>query len=157
MDTSHAALAAQGFEILGSDGATAATVVPPGFSTLLDPKRIEMRTWAMSSLVLTQTRFGPTSGYTANWCDAPHWGLVTAGRLAIEFEDDVEILGTGDVYHCPAGPPVHRIEAADPASVVDLTPIDVLAGPGRISLWRRRASERLNAGEAGEIAVAGLG
>jgi quercetin dioxygenase-like cupin family protein len=157
VDTSDAALTAHGFELVGPDAAGAATVVPPSFASLLDPKRIEVRTWAMSSLVLTQTRFGPTSGYTSNWCDAPHWGLVTEGRLAIEFEDDIEILGAGDVYHCPAGPPGHRIEAADPASIVDLTPLDALAGPGRISLWRRQASERLHPGEAGEIAVAGLG
>ena len=48
---------------------------------------------------------GERSGYTTDWCDAPHWGLVTNGQMAIEWEDDVEILSSGDIFHCPAGPP----------------------------------------------------
>ena len=31
----------------------------------------------MSSFVMTRVRMGERSGYTAGWCDAPHWGLVT--------------------------------------------------------------------------------
>ncbi len=79
---------------------------------------------------MTRVRMGERSGYTTGWCDAPHWGLVTAGRMAIEWEDDVEILSTGDIFHCPAGPPGHRLEAADPATFVDLTPVAAL-GDGR--------------------------
>ena len=63
---------------------------------------------------------------------------MTAGRLAIEWEDDVEILSSGDIFHCPAGPPGHRLEAADPATFVDLTPIAALAGGAR---WRNGVAE----------------
>ena len=91
----------------------------------------------MSSYLMTRVRMGERSGYTTGWCDVPHWGLVTAGRMAIEWEDDVEILSTGDIFHCPAGPPGHRLEAADPATFVDLTPIAALADGGRVAEWRR--------------------
>ena len=110
----------------------------------------------MSRFVLTQARFGPGSGYTSEWCDAPHWGLVTAGRIAIEWEDDLEIVAAGDVYHCEGGPPGHRLEAADPASIVDLTPTDRLGG--RLAAWRRAAARSPGAPDRDEpIAIAGLG
>ena len=47
---------------------------------------------------------GERSGYTTGWCDAPHWGLVTAGRMAIEWEDDVEILSSGRHLPLPGRP-----------------------------------------------------
>lgn len=157
-DTSDAALAAQGFELLGPDGPGDATVIPVAVAPMLGEREIDVRTWSMSSLVLTQARFGPGSGYTTNWCDAPHWGMVTAGRLAIEWEDDVEILSAGDVYHCPAGPPGHRLEAADPASIIDLTPLDAHEATKRIATWRQRPGETGLVSVASEpIAVAGLG
>jgi quercetin dioxygenase-like cupin family protein len=83
---------------------------------------------------------------------------VTAGSLAIEWEDDIEILAAGDVFWCPGGPPGHRLEAADPAAIIDLTPADALTGDGRLVTWRRRpfqAAIRADTEEA--IAVAGLG
>lgn len=157
MDTSDASLAAQGFELVAADQIGAATVVPGSIEPLDEPNRIDARSWSMSGFVLTQARFGQGSGYTTEWCDAAHWGLVTAGRLAIEWEDDIEILAAGDVYHCPGGPPGHRLEAADPASVVDLTPTDTPAA-GRIAAWRIRPAELADDGASGApIAVAGLG
>ena len=116
-----------------------------------------LRTAYSDSLVLTEARFGPTSGYTAGWCDAPHWGLVTDGSIALEFEDSVEILGTGDVYHCPPGPPGHRVEAADPATILDLTPLALLESGRRISPWRRPIPQEAERLEADPIAVASLG
>lgn len=156
-DTSDAALAAQGFEVLSAGELGVATVIPGVATRLLETGRIDARAWTMSSLVLTQARLGPGSGYTADWCDAPHWGLVTSGRLAIEWEDDIEIVTAGDVYHCPAGRPGHRLEAADPATVIDLTPIDALACRGRIAPWRRRAFDLAHASALEPIAVAQLG
>jgi quercetin dioxygenase-like cupin family protein len=99
---------------------------------------------------------GERSGYTSGWCDMPHWGMVTAGRLAIEWEDDVEILSPGDVFHCPAGPPGHRLQAADPATLVDLTPVRAFDTTARTADWRqapRPATKR----PTGGIAVAALG
>lgn len=156
--SSHAAFAAQGFEVLGPEVLGEATVLPAAVAPLLDARRIDSRTWSMSSLVLTRAHFGPGSGYTTDWCDAPHWGLVTAGRLAIEWEHDIEILAAGDVYHCPAGPPGHRFEAADPASILDLTPLDAFSDAKRIAPWRRRASELARPSGIGwPIAVAEVG
>jgi quercetin dioxygenase-like cupin family protein len=98
---------------------------------------------------------GERSGYTSGWCDAPHWGLVTDGQMAIEWEDDIEILSSGDIFHCPAGPPGHRLEAADPATFLDLTPVAALAG-GRVADWRRAADIDDRPPSRG-IAVAALG
>jgi quercetin dioxygenase-like cupin family protein len=135
LDASEAALEARGFEVLGRGPATEATVIPVTMRPLLDPKQIDVRAWPMSSLVMTQARFGPGSGYTTDWCDAPHWGIVTAGGIAIEWQNDIEVLAAGDVFHCPAGPPGHRLEAADPASIIDLTPIES-ARLARVARWR---------------------
>ena len=102
----------------------------------------------MSGYVLSRVRMGERSGYRAAWCDAPHWGIVTSGSLAIEWEDDVEVLAAGDVFHCPAGPPGHRAEAADPATFLDLTPLSAFEGGGRLSDWRRGAEGVLRDTEA---------
>ena len=157
VDASDTALEAQGFEILGSKPLSAATVIPATIRPMPDPRQIDVRAWSMSSMVMTQARFGPGSGYTADWCDAPHWGLVTSGGIAIEWENDIEVLAAGDVYHCPAGPPGHRLEAADPASIIDLTPIES-ARRSRLARWRQwPASPDGSSQQANPIAVAGLG
>ena len=155
-EPTDASLEASGFELLGPQPVAGATLVPAAVQPLDEPNRIEARSWSMSRFVLTQAQFGPGSGYTSEWCDAAHWGLVTAGRLAIEWEDDLEILAAGDVYHCPGGPPGHRLEAADPASIVDLTPVDQTGG--RIADWRGRTVRAAEPSDLGApIAVAGLG
>jgi quercetin dioxygenase-like cupin family protein len=135
LDVSDATLAAQGFELLQARAPV--TVAPAIPARHVDAGRIEAETWPMPPYAMSRARMGLASGYTAGWCDAPHWGLVTDGRVTIEWEDDVEILVAGDVFHCPAGPPGHRFEAADPATVVDLTPLDSLTGRGRLADWRR--------------------
>lgn len=156
IDTSESALLAQGLEVLGREHLSATTVIPAAIMPLPEPKHIDVRAWPMSSLVMTQARFGPGSGYTTDWCDAPHWGLVTSGGIAIEWQNDIEILAAGDVYHCPAGPPGHRLEAADPASIIDLTPIES-AGQARVAPWRVWPTTSASSGsEADPIAVAGL-
>jgi quercetin dioxygenase-like cupin family protein len=157
VDASDSALAALGYEVLTSEAAGDASIIPAVLEPTVEPRAIDARAWAMSSLVLTQARFGPGSGYTTDWCDQPHWGMVMAGKLAVEWEDDVEILGAGDVYHCPAGPPGHRLEAADPASVVDLTPMSAFSAPMRMATWRRRLPRAAGPTPDGPIAVAGLG
>jgi uncharacterized cupin superfamily protein len=159
VDTDHLPtdheLAVQGFELVTDDEENG-TAVPPIEARAVASGHIETESWTMSGFVLTRVRMGERSGYTSGWCDAPHWGIVTAGRLAIEWEDDVEILGSGDVYHCPAGPPGHRIEAADPATLVDLTPVATLSTTGRLADWRR-GQVLAPAGRSRGIAVAALG
>jgi quercetin dioxygenase-like cupin family protein len=148
-------LAARGFKALSHDAMAATTVVPAIPTRSVPAGQIRIETWPMSSFLMTRVRMGERSGYTSGWCDAPHWGLVTTGRLAIEWEDDVEILSSGDVFYCPAGPPGHRLEAADPATFLDLTPIAALAG-SRIADWRRGATIDQRPPSRG-IAVAALG
>ena len=152
-DLSDEQLVARGFELI-REPATA-TVVPAVPLRRVPTGQIRSESWPMSAYVMTRIRMGERSGYTAGWCDAPHWGLVTEGRMAIEWEDDVEILGKGDIFHCPAGPPGHRLEAADPATLIDLTPIASFETIGRLAEWRRGAD--LAAGPSRGIAVAALG
>jgi hypothetical protein len=142
VDASDAALVERGFELTVGEPGNAAWVIPAIAPPISESREIDARTWRMSSLVLTQARFGPGSGYLTDWCDAPHWGLVTTGRLAIEWEDDIEIVAAGDIYHCPGGPPGHRLEAADPAGIIDLTPVEALGGGGQLAPWRREADAR---------------
>jgi quercetin dioxygenase-like cupin family protein len=154
-EVSDERLAARGFELLASDKVANATIVPAIATREVPVGQIRTETWPMSSFVMTRVRMGERSGYTTGWCDAPHWGLVTDGQMAIEWEDDVEILSSGDIFHCPAGPPGHRLEAADPATFLDLTPIAALAG-ARIADWRRGADVDDRPPSRG-IAVAALG
>jgi quercetin dioxygenase-like cupin family protein len=155
-DASDERLRARGFETLSPDAVTSATIVPAIATRKVPAGQIRSETWAMSSYLMTRVRMGERSGYTTGWCDVPHWGLVVAGRMAIEWEDDVEILSTGDIFHCPAGPPGHRLEAADPATFVDLTPIAALRSGVRLADWRRGADVRSRSASRG-IAVAALG
>lgn len=152
----EAALASQGFEISVGDGSGPRTV-PATSAGLIEPGFIDAESHPMSDLVLTRTRMGASSGYATEWCDVEHWGMVTAGRVAIEWEGDVEILGTGDIYYCPPGPPGHRITAADPATIVDLTPLTALETSTRVADWRRRTfAVTARPDGSGPVAVAAL-
>jgi len=153
-DVSDASLRRQGFEPVA--GPVRATVAPVLSSQEVRSGEIRVDEWRMSGYVMARVRMGERSGFTAGWCDAPHWGLVIAGRLAIEWEDDVEVLSKGDVFHCPPGPPGHRIEAADPATFIDLTPLSAFEGDGRLADWRRRALPSAPRSRGG-IAVTALG
>jgi quercetin dioxygenase-like cupin family protein len=129
-----------GFEIVGSHevDAPAVAVVRPKPERPAAAGEIVADSRRMGEYLFTRARLGTRAGYTSDECDVPHWGLVTSGGLVIEWEDDVEVLRAGDVFYCPAGPPGHRLQAADPAVVLDLTPIDSLAATERIAEWRRR-------------------
>lgn len=153
-DVSDDGLVRQGFEII--ETRVAPTIVPPIPQRKVVAGQIVTESWPMSGFLMTRVRMGERSGFTSGWCDAPHWGIVTDGRFAIEWEDDVEIVSTGEVFHCPGGPPGHRIEAADPATFVDLTEVSVMGGDGRLSDWRRNP-ERVNHPRSRGIAVAALG
>ena len=155
LDVSDERLKAQGFEVVHADDVATTMIVPAIATRRVPTGQIQTEAWPMSLYLMTRVRMGERSGYTTEWCDAPHWGLVTAGRMAIEWEDDIEILSEGDIFHCPAGPPGHRLEAADPATFVDLTPIAALGGSGRLAEWRRDADVRSRPPSRG-IAVAAL-
>ena len=152
-------LADRGYEILGPASASRALPLIAPTTTGRPPRAgvIDGRTSPMPPFALTVVQFGPASGYTADWCDAPHWGLVTGGHLVIEYEHDVEIVAAGDVYHCPAGEPAHRLQAADPATIVDLTPIEAISGGGRVAEWRREALAHATEPPLGDVSVVALG
>jgi len=154
LDTSDDGLRAQGFEIV--QARAAATIVPAIPKRKVEVGQILTESWPMSGFLMTRVRMGERSGYTSGWCDATHWGLVTDGRFTIEWENDVEIVSTGDVFHCPGGPPGHRVEAADPTTFVDLTPIASLQTAGRLTDWRRDWEGSVHPPTRG-IAVAALG
>jgi uncharacterized cupin superfamily protein len=154
MDVSDEQLLARGMELVTNP--RVASVVPALPARRVPAGQIRSESWPMSAYLMTRIRMGERSGYTSGWCDVPHWGLVTEGRLAIEWEDDVEILSKGDIFHCPAGPPGHRLEAADPATVIDQTPIAALETAGRLADWRRATVISPLGGSRG-IAVAALG
>lgn len=103
----------------------------------------------MGDLIFTRSRLGAQAGFAAGHCDVPHWGLVTSGSLAIEWEDDIEVVTAGDVFLAPAGPPGHRIQAADPATIVDFTPVAALEGAPRLATWRRPEIEKALAAKVG--------
>ncbi len=157
MDASEAGLVAQGYEIVET-GEPGTRIVPSTTAVPIEPGDVDADAHLMSNLVLSRVRMGTTSGFTSPWCDGEHWGMVAAGRVAIEWEDDIEVLGTGDIYYCPPGPPGHRITAADPATLVDLTPMTSLESTTRLAEWRRPMLDlaRPPGGAAGPVAVAAL-
>jgi quercetin dioxygenase-like cupin family protein len=153
-DVSEEHLRSRGFEIVAHP--EAGPIVPVMTRRRIAVGEVRGESWRMPPFVMSRVRMGERSGYTQNWCDAPHWGIVTEGRLAIAWEDDVEILSKGDIFYCPAGPPGHRMEAADPATFIDLTPISALESDGRVADWRRRVDFDRETTRRG-IAVAALG
>jgi quercetin dioxygenase-like cupin family protein len=137
-------LHAAGFEVARSFsgvGPRAVAVVQPRPSRPPSAGEILAESRRMGHLLLTRTRLGRRAGYTTQLCDQPHWGVVTLGSIAIEWEDDVEVVGAGDAFHCPEGPPGHRIEAAEAAAIIDFTPIDAVRSGQRVAGWRARAAE----------------
>jgi mannose-6-phosphate isomerase-like protein (cupin superfamily) len=102
--------------------------------------QIEAESSLMGDWLLCATRFGGVSGYTTSWCDQPHWGIVIHGTVAIEWESEMEIVSAGEAYYCPPGPPGHRIEVTDAATIMDFTPVEAMIRPGRVADWRPRIS-----------------
>ena len=138
------ALRAAGFEVIRPDADSArrpAAIVQPGPERPPDQGSLVAASRRMGDLLYTRTRLGPRAGYTSAPCDLQHWGIVLAGSVAMEWEDSVEVLGAGDAFYCPPGPPGHRLLAADPAIVADFTPVAALSETGRVSSWRVAAVE----------------
>jgi quercetin dioxygenase-like cupin family protein len=158
-DVTDAGLRAKGFEIVSDmpgPSRGVAPVIDPG-SLPVELGEIRTSGTQMGNQLFCQTRFGPRSGYASPFCDLEHWGLVTAGNIAIEWENDIEVLTAGDVFYCPPGPPGHRFQAADPSATVDFTPLDAFARGGRVVEWRRAlATTRARKDKRREVKVAPL-
>ncbi|HEY0443233.1 MAG TPA: hypothetical protein VGC90_03330 [Candidatus Limnocylindrales bacterium] len=145
-DFTDEGLAAAGYDVVsGRAGAQPRAVVPRVGSGQPPAQRGEVATHAtlMGDVVMCQTRFGPRSGFTSRFCDLEHWGLVTAGSMAIESEEDVEVVTAGDVFYCPPGPPGHRFTAADAAASIDFTPVAAFERGGRVVPWRAEVAASL--------------
>ena len=131
IDESPEALQARGIEVLSRVGPPPPR---PGTMRVVGSRsrtialgQIETETAVMGDWLFRRSTFGPQSGYAEPWCDLPHWGFVLDGNMVLHWESqDLELLGPGDVYHCPGGPPGHRMEVADSALVVDYTPMSAL-------------------------------
>jgi hypothetical protein len=153
IDESPEALRARGVELVRRVPVPAA---PPAAVKVIGARtskatvgQVETESAEMGDWLFTRTSFGPLSGYTDGWCDLPHWGLVLEGDLVLRWEDGaLELLGPGDAYHTPAGPPGHRLEVADVASVVDYTPISAVQDTGQrqaprlVAAWAARNRRR---------------
>ncbi len=101
---------------------------------------IEAEIAPMGSWTCMRVTYAALSGFTTGWCDLPHWGLVLSGEIVHESEGGVELLTAGDIYWVPPGPPGHRFEVADAATVLDYTPTAALLGPGRRPPYRAAAA-----------------
>lgn len=141
-----AALAAAGFEPVrrSADVTGIVSLVSPRPERQPGEGEILAESRRMGEWLFTRARFGRRAGYTSTLCDLPHWGLVLAGSLAVETEDGVEVLGAGDVFRCEAGPPGHRLQAAEPAVILDYTPVEAIERPAphaaRVVDWRMAAA-----------------
>ena len=134
IDDSPETLAARGVEILSRVGPPpprpSSVRVAGRRSRTIAGGHIETETAVMGSWLFRRSTFGPQSGYAEPWCDLPHWGLVLDGNVVLHWENqELELLGPGDVFHCAGGPPGHRMEVADAAVIVDYTPVDSLDDP----------------------------
>jgi len=159
VDDSPEALQARGIEVVRR---VASLPAPPssirvagGRTRTAASGRIETETAVMGDFLFTRSTFGHQSGYAETWCDLPHWGLVLDGNLVLQFENrELELLSPGDVFHCPGGPPGHRIEVPDVATIIDYTPIEALEDGSRrrgtrwITAWAGRGSAARASGSA---------
>ncbi len=168
LDDSPEALRARGIEVVRW---VPAPVLPPPMMHVRGTRvrsasvgQIETQAAEMGAWLFTRTSFGALSGYTDGWCDLPHWGLVLDGDLVLRWESgELELLGAGDAFHCPAGPPGHRIEVADAATIVDYTPIEAVddgerrRAPRTIATRTRGRRSRRRAGGPSPGAVGAIG
>jgi quercetin dioxygenase-like cupin family protein len=154
-DTTDAGLRAKGFEVVGEVPGGSRGIAPVLDAASLPVEFGEIVTAGsrMGSLLFSQTRFGPRSGYASPFCDLEHWGQVAAGNIAIEWEHDIEVLTAGDVFYCPPGPPGHRFQAADPSATIDFTPVEGFSRDGRIVDWRQPLAARIRSGKDRRRAV----
>lgn len=59
-------------------------------------------------------------GLPENACDAPHWGYVLSGELAVTYTDgSEETCSTSDLFHWPPG---HSVRVLQDAEVVLFSP-----------------------------------
>jgi uncharacterized cupin superfamily protein len=165
LDDSPDALRARGVDVVRR---APAPIAPPRMVRVQGTRtrsasvgEIEAEAAEMGAWLFTRTSYGPLSGYTDGWCDLPHWGLVLDGNLVLRWEGgELELLGPGDVFHCPAGPPGHRIEVADQATIIDYTPIEAVddehrrRAPRAVAVRARRRRRRA-AGAAPDGTVVG--
>lgn len=145
MDDSPEAMRRQGIEILRqapvADPPPTSIRVEGSRTRIAEAGRVHTVSAVMGDWLFTRSAFGALSGFAEGWCDLPHWGLVIEGDLVLHWENgEIELLGRGDAFHCPPGPPGHRIEVADVAAIVDYTPIAAIDEPER-----RRAPRALAA------------
>lgn len=145
VDDSPESLRRQGMEPLR--GLAAPDLPPPSVriegsrTRSAETGRITTVSAVMGPWLFTRSAFGSLSGFAEGWCDLPHWGFVLDGDLVLDWEHgETELLGPGDVFYCPPGPPGHRIEVADTATMVDYTPLSAIDEPDR-----RRAPRALAA------------
>jgi quercetin dioxygenase-like cupin family protein len=142
-DTSTAALAAQGFEVVPDPGQP---LPPPAMVSLAGavtpftrPGAISVEGSRMGAWLFMRSQFGPRSGFTSGICDVPHWGVVLDGEITISYATETELASRGDVFFAAPG---HRFASPDGATVADYTPIADL-GAGRIAAWRKAAIARM--------------
>lgn len=140
LDVSPSSLTAQGYEIVRS----APPALMPETIEIADSARpvrkrgaIDVEAAEMGPWLFTRATFKAGSGYASVWCDLPHWGMVLEGVIALQTETGVELFAAGDAFSVPAGPPGHRFEAPEPATLIDYTPIAALGTTDRIQSWRR--------------------
>lgn len=145
VDTSTAALEAQGFSIVDRPGVP---LPPPTSVRLAGTVQPFRRTGAvtvegsrMGDWLFMRSELGPRSGYTSGPCDLTHWGLVLDGEILITADGSTDLVSRGDVYLASPG---HRFTSPDGATIVDYTPIADI-GKGRAAAWRRAAIERFEA------------
>ena len=164
IDESPEAFQARGIELLSRGGPPpprpGSMRVVGTRSRTIELGQIETETALMGDWLFRRSTFGAQSGYAEPWCDLPHWGFVLDGNVVLHWESqDLELLGPGDVYHCPGGPPGHRMEVADNALVVDYTPVSALddervrRAPRTVRAYAPPATRRASNGVGGEDKV----
>jgi hypothetical protein len=93
---------------------------------------------------LAEDRAGALDGYTVNFvtirqshdlapmlavlpegkCHCPHWGVITTGRMTVQYGDREEVYETGDAFYMPPG---HTPAADAGTEFVMFSPADLLA------------------------------
>ena len=99
---------------------------------------------------------GERSGYTRRLVRCARTGDRDLGAAGDRVRGRCRDPAAGDVFHCPAGPPGHRLEAADPATFIDLTPVARASRPAAGSPTGDAAPMACRTPTRG-IAVAALG
>jgi hypothetical protein len=95
--------------------------IAPGYSS-------RFTDWGGITVAFEKARAGQDAsamvrGLPDDRCQAPHWGFLFSGKIAVHFDDRTETIEGGQAYYVAPG---HAIEFLEDSEALEFTPTTAL-------------------------------